>query len=190
MIATPAERGRTALLLAVLAGMLVGCEASPDIQEKNSVDKSISRNADAANGYLADTTLATWDRQHGTQIEYLGADGRTALWYPGNSGPVMGQWEIRDKGRGDAEICFRYGADTFNPVTGQSGGDWECQDVYYYTAWKFERVAGDPFNLTSGRLPFILPTREHVILSDAANRAGVGDAELRWKQGAVRLLKE
>ena len=190
MISMPARGAAISLLLAFSVAMLAGCATSPEIQAKDAVDKSISRDATAARSYFSDTTLAKWDRQHGTQIEYLGADGSTALWYPGNPGPVTGRWEIRDKGRGGADICFRYGANTFNPATGTSGGDWECQGVYLYTAWKFERVEGDPFRLNSGRVPFILPPREHVILSEAADRAGIGENELRWKQGAVPLRRE
>ena len=151
---------------------------------------AISQTAESARVYLADTTLGDWSRPLGTQIEYLAANGRAYLWYLGNRKPVSGEWITRNARLGAAEICFRYGANAYNPVTRTSGGSWECQGVYQYTAWNFEWVVGDPFHLESGRLPFVLPLREHVILTAAVDRAGYSQNVLKWKQGGYSLRNQ
>lgn len=180
------KRIKPFMLLTLIVSQL-GCTTSPEFQEKEAVDKAISQTAESARNYLADTTLGDWNRLHGTQIEYLAANGRAYLWYPGNRKPVSGEWETRNARLGAAEICFRYGTNTYNPVTRTSGGSWECQGVYQYTAWKFERVVGDPFHLESGRLPFVLPASEHVNLTAAVERAGYSQNVLKWKQGGYSL---
>ena len=61
------------------------------------------------------------DRQHST-----------ALLYPGNSAPVPGHWQIQGAGEWNAKICFRYGANTWNPVTHQGSDGRDCQSFIGY----------------------------------------------------------
>jgi hypothetical protein len=97
-------------------------------------------------------TTMTYGSQHGTQVEYLATDGRTWLWYPGNTVILPGQWK-----QSGANICFRYGANTYNPATGQHGPGWECMPLSAYTSGIVERVKGDPLRLQDrGAAPFSL----------------------------------
>ena len=102
---------------------------------------------------LSDATAVHYDTGHGTQVEYMSADGLAYLWYPGNRSIVPGEWHVRigprPLGPGPESrnaigpyavfeqdptqpvestlyICFRYGPDTYNPVTRMRGGNWEC----------------------------------------------------------------
>lgn len=96
----------------------------------------------------ADVTYASADIFHGLQIEYFSPQGKAYLWYPGNTRVVVGDW--KDEGR---KICFRYQSNSSNPVTGQTGGEWECQGKISAQSDLVSSVDGDAFGLTSGRLP-------------------------------------
>ena len=92
------------------------------------------------------------DGHHGTQIEYLSENGKASLWYPGNSSIVEGRWK-----REGADICFAYGGNTYNPVTGHNGGGWECMPFDLYWRVVEERMPGDIFSLQGrGAVPFKL----------------------------------
>jgi hypothetical protein len=92
------------------------------------------------------------DGRHGTQIEYLTEGGKAFLWYPGNSNVLEGRWK-----REGQDICFAYGENTFNPVTGHQGGGWECMSFDMYWRVVEERMPGDLFALQGrGAVPFRL----------------------------------
>ena len=108
-------------------------------------------------------TNLSFDPGHGTQIEYISPEGGAYLWYPGNSVILPGRWKL-DDGR----MCFAYGPNTYNPVTGTSGGDWECASVAFYFRPITERAKGDVLGLQGrGRVPFDLP-REQTSLAEIA----------------------
>jgi hypothetical protein len=95
------------------------------------------------------------DPFHGTQVEYLSDDGRTYLWYPGNRSILQGRW----KREGDG-MCFAYGANTYNPATGQSGGGWECMPFRLFWGSIEQRMPGDILGLASRtEVPFVLEKR-------------------------------
>lgn len=96
----------------------------------------------AAAQQLAGYTQMINDGQHGTQIEYLDDGGKAFLWYPGNSNVLKGRWK-----RDGQDICFAYGENTFNPVTGHRGGGWECMSFDMYWRVVEERMPGDLFSL-------------------------------------------
>jgi hypothetical protein len=133
-----------------------------------------SASAKMLTAFLLNTTSQEYDASsHGTQIEYLGANGVTYLWYPGNTRALAGQWRVQD-GTNYPSICFRYGENTFNPVTRQSGGGWECGSGPAYLFEKLSVVSGDVFNLASGRLPFVLPGKyTNVTMVKALSMAGL-----------------
>src|SRR5688500_2869286 len=108
---------------------------------------------------LAGQTIMSFDSGHGTQVEYFDKSGRTFLWYPGNRVVLPGAWKIQGE-----DICFAYGPNTYNPVTGQVGGNWECQDLTVNQRYAVERQAGDVFGLsTSEKPPFVLkPARTSI----------------------------
>ena len=102
---------------------------------------------------LANTTIMTWDPGHGTQVEYYDGAGHSWLWYPGNRVVLPGQYKLQ----GD-DICFAYGGNTYNPVTGQRGGGWECQNLKVEQQFTVDRSKGDVFHLKNARkVPFNLP---------------------------------
>ncbi len=87
---------------------------------------------------------------HGTQIEYLAPDGSTYLWYPGNRNIVVGGWDVRRSGN-KTQMCFRYGPNTYNPVTEESGGKWECIVLSNYMIFQIDRQKGDMFGLSESK---------------------------------------
>jgi len=121
---------------------------------------------------IPDATAMTYDAGHGTQIEYTSADGKTYLWYPGNTRIVPGRYKIDNMtlpldSRPNspmvslAAMCFRYGANSHNPATGRKGGDWECLPLSIYADRRREVRKGDIFGL-SGRqsVPFKLDKKK------------------------------
>ncbi|MET3897764.1 hypothetical protein ABIB57_001710 [Devosia sp. UYZn731] len=91
---------------------------------------------------------------HGTQVEYVAEGGKTYLWYPRNTNILKGQWKVED-----GNMCFAYGANSYNPVTKQRGG-WECEPVGAYQGGIAQQVSGDPMGLAGRRaVPFDLTGR-------------------------------
>ena len=100
---------------------------------------------------LANTTIMTWDPGHGTQVEYYDGAGHSWLWYPGNRVVLPGQYKLKG-----ADICFAYGPNSYNPVTGKIGG-WECQNLKAEQQFTVDRTKGDVFHLkNAGKVPFRL----------------------------------
>ena len=125
-----------------------------------------------ARSLLACKTLMTFYPGHGTQIFYLRPDGTEFLWYPGNAVVLRAKWDIVQRAtltqppRGYAAICFQYGTNTYNPVTQQTGGKWECRPAYILVRSIVDSAAGDVFRLASRTAPpFALP-RERTTIAD------------------------
>ena len=109
--------------------------------------------APAAAASYGNRTNLTFDPGHGTQVEYVAADGTNYLWYPGNQVVLPGHWQVNP-----ATICFAYGANTYNPVTGQHGAGWECERKADYASFIVDHMSGDVFNLRHREgVPFPLP---------------------------------
>jgi len=107
----------------------------------------------AFGGYpAAGQTYLSFSRQHGFQVNYFAENGRSWLWYPGNVQGVAEDW----KTQGD-EICFRHDARTYNPVTQRAGGAYQCEPLAVSRRTIVAKLAGDPFLLASGRVPYRLP---------------------------------
>jgi hypothetical protein len=141
--------------------------------------------------FLGDRTVLTYSPQHGTQVEYISKSGEVFLWYPGNSAILPGSlavlWEnasaeIDDPQEGRyrgqvklSHVCFRYGANTYNPASGQRGGGFECSPYSSQRERVKETRKGDVFDL-AGRsaAPFPLGREPQSI------------AALQKRVGAVR----
>jgi len=134
----------------------------------------------AVQQFLSNTTTKVWNA-HGTQIEYLAADGQTFLWYPGNVAPVKGRWKLQMTRYG-LEMCFLYGENSRNPITGQNGGQWECDMAAYYLLNRDEIVDGDPLKLAQG-VPFVMPRSTNISIAQAMTKAGRG--QLRQSNKAM-----
>jgi len=96
----------------------------------------------------AGMTYASSDFFHGLQVEYFSPDGKVYLWYPGNVRSVVGEWTAEKN-----DLCFRYQPNSYNPVTGQRGGAWECRNRAREKIALVSKADGDPFQLKSGRVP-------------------------------------
>jgi len=117
---------------------------------------------------VSNRTTMTFDPGHGTQIEYVAADGTNYLWYPGNRVVLPGHWKLEGK-----LICFQYGANTYNPVTRTQGGNFDCERLSDYTGFIVETAKGDPFGLAHRTgVPFQL-TRSRTTIAALLKRAGI-----------------
>lgn len=113
----------------------------------------------------SDVTVMSYGRGHGTQVEYLGSNGMSYLWYPGNRVVLPAPWKYQKD-----QICYLYGSNTYNPVTKERGGKWECQPIATSKLTRVETARGDVFGLAKRRaVPFVLP-RARTTLSTLAGR--------------------
>jgi hypothetical protein len=118
-----------------------------------------------AGGSIAGRTLRSWEPAHGAQIEYMRPNGRAYLWYPGNRVVVPSFWRA-EAIRGLASICFLYPLRSYNPVTRQLGGRWECRPERVWARHVVEVARGDIFGLSRrAATPFPLP-REPLSFSE------------------------
>lgn len=106
--------------------------------------------------YLKGRTVMHYDSFHKTQLTYYTENGREWLWYPGNRAALMGHIKVRAN-----QICFAYPNSSINPATGVAGPEWECAPLERFTAGIIDSVEGDIFNLSSGRIPFVMPKRRY-----------------------------
>jgi hypothetical protein len=135
---------------ALFTVLLGGCVTTGPSRDK-SIDRIdfLGSNVSLA---VSNRTMMMRDGHHGDQFEFLSNDGRTWLWYPGNRTLVRGDWKADG-----SRICFRYGKNAYNPVTGQQGGKWECTP---FADWKPRALGGyrgDVFGLTQrDQVPCVL----------------------------------
>jgi len=121
-------------------------------------------------------THMSFSQGHGTQVSYLRSDNIEVLWYPGNAVLVRGRWRIAEHANeppgGYADICFQYGTNTYNPVTGRTGGDWECTPALVYASRMVDHGDGDVFGLANRTTaPFRL-SRERTTIDDLKKITG------------------
>ena len=134
--------------LIALAGLLLlaACDPPKDEWPNAALATRLTESPEKARDWLSNTTVHSFGGGHGNQYEYLAANGKTALVYPGNLAPLKGEWQISGSGREVSRICFRYGANSYNPVTGQSGNAWECTKLWNYLYHQaIEIIPGDAF---------------------------------------------
>jgi hypothetical protein len=113
----------------------------------------------------ADKTLLFYDPSHGNQIEYFAPDGKCYLWYPGNKRALPGHWRME----GDT-ICFLFGSNTYNPVTGEIGGNWDKRPFKHFAATVAHTADGDVHGLATGQVPYSLPAHPALESVEAAKR--------------------
>ena len=117
-----------------------------------------SQSITKARAKLCDRTLFHYDKGHGNQIEYYAPDGFAYLWYPGNWRSVRSLWKLEATGRKRrTTICFKYARNTYNPMTKQHGGKWECRPFSWFLKGTHKKSpVGDVFGLSTGTIPFRL----------------------------------
>lgn len=118
---------------------------------------------------LVDRTVFFSGGGHGTQVEYFANDGRAYLWYRGNRASVPSNWKTASPSngdipgppipitQGDVAICFQYPSRSYNPATKTFGGEWQCRSSFLFAENIVAILEGDLFNLSSGRLPAVMP---------------------------------
>lgn len=170
-------RFRTKALVAGLVAALAACGmVENDRRLPVQQAAEIARSEALLKRYLSGNTI--WVHSdpddfgggHGTQVEFHASNGKTYLWYPGNSRPVMGQWKVETDSSGAPVLCYLYSSNSYNPVTRALGGNWECSRqnwVYLGDSYK-----GDVFGLSSGRLPFPIPDRKFYTVDDLLRMMG------------------
>ena len=137
--------------------------------------------------FLADTTIKTWDPLHGTQVEYLSANGQTWLVYPGNTRAVRGEWQIRSDTH-QPELCYRYGPNSYNPVTRQRGSRWSCSPAILTLAWRYgQMVDGDVLGVRQiGIFPQPMPPDVNISLNTIMVEIGRGPLQqadkMEWRR--------
>ncbi|MGB1234616.1 MAG: hypothetical protein ACPG5U_02655 [Planktomarina sp.] len=138
---------------------------------------------------VSNRTMHSVSRGHGNQFEYLASNGRTFLWYPGNRRIVAGEWKAdignvntfinqdpfaEPKVEIKPRICFRYGANSYNPVTKTVGGRWECRHIAIWMKSTHDLRSGDPLNL-SNNLPYILAKFPVTTIKEVATKIEASD---------------
>lgn len=98
-------------------------------------------------------TVVYYGGGHGIQVEYYSRNGRSQLWYPGNSKTLPGWWKQQSDGQ---EVCYRHPSYARNPVSGKNEGDWKCKSAVPTRLGVVANCSGDPFKLASGKIPFVL----------------------------------
>ena len=116
-------------------------------------------------GQYVNRTIMYFGPGHGTQVEYYAPNGVSWLWYPGNRTSLPGRYKVEG-----SNICFQYGPNTYNPVTGSRGGTWECGPIAFHDNSIVETLQGDVFDLADGTIPFILEP-DRVTIETLSRRA-------------------
>jgi hypothetical protein len=151
----------TAAFIALFLVSPINCAHAQSPSRSTSI-RGLMSAAEARQFFVCKTNMS-FAAGHGTQVYYLRPDGTEFLWYPGNAGIVRAKWKIvaypisNKPGREYASMCFQYGTNTYNPVTKQAGGNWECRLAHDKAQFVVDRVDGDVFGLALRQaVPFVL----------------------------------
>lgn len=146
---------RARLAGAALCAVLAGCAPSAQTDVQTAIAEVSSRSVQIPDYPQANRTYLSFSGAHGFQVTYLAAGGASHLWYPGNQQALKGAYK-RDTIGGRDAMCWRYGAQTYNPVTKQGGGKFACQSMELTRKTVVAQLRGDPFGLATGKLPYRL----------------------------------
>jgi hypothetical protein len=91
---------------------------------------------------------------------------------------VTGDWKIEVDANRQNRICHRYQTNSYNPVTGVRGGNWECANLVIQQSSIQTRIVGDPFGLASGAVPYVFDRQKLIPLDQLAQGAGVEYSDL------------
>lgn len=103
----------------------------------------------------------------GVQVEYLHSDGSAYLWFPNEARIIRGAWRVTKAG----EICFAYRREPAGLIFARSVGRWDCRSADQQVLRIFAKCSDDPFNLRSGRAPFILRSNDYFPTFKAIEKA-------------------
>ncbi|WP_234999402.1 hypothetical protein [Roseovarius albus] len=128
---------------------------SPSVSPSDALAEVNARENKFPSYPRANTTYLSFDHAHGFQVNYIGANGKAWLWYPGNRGGVDELWKTETI-RGTRAVCFAHPSNSYNPVTKQHGGSYSCSPLVLSQKSNVASLAGDPFDLSSGSVPYVL----------------------------------
>ncbi|MEP1613403.1 MAG: hypothetical protein ABJL72_15950 [Roseobacter sp.] len=144
-------------MVILLPLLLAACD--PATLEVSKQRQSIAATPANLENVMSNATVISRDPnprvpQHGTQVEYHASDGAAYLWYPGNHRIVVGEWKIEAEQGSKPKKCYRYGTNTYNPVTKRRGGKWNCSNPI---GGHDDFLRGNVFGLKPGPVPFVTP---------------------------------
>ncbi|WP_155839346.1 hypothetical protein [Hyphomonas chukchiensis] len=110
------------------------------------------------------TTYLSFDPDHKFQVTYYENETRSWLWYGGNDIALPSEWKVEERDIGEhgtplsgearTQICWKYGSNTYNPSTGNTGGKFQCTVLINALQITVSSLDGDVFNLSSGEVPY------------------------------------
>lgn len=140
----------------IISFVVTGCVSQ---QQTSDVASSVSEFASRENGVMdypqPDRTYLSFSKAHGFQVNYLAPQGKAWLWYPGNQRGVPEEYKL-DVIAGKDAICWRHPSNSYNPVTRRQGGSFACESLALSRGTIVAELPGDPFSLSSGRVPYRL----------------------------------
>lgn len=143
-------------LFLITLTFLAGCggsESPPSAEE--AIADVRQRENNFPNFPTAGITYLSFDLAHGFQVNYFSDRGIAWLWYPGNHKAVPEEYKLSTIS-GQHVVCFRHPPNSYNPVIGTSGGSFKCASLDFTQRGTVAQLAGDPFGLSSGRVPIML----------------------------------
>jgi len=132
------------------ATFVAGCQTTSHV---NALDEVRARPLVFADYPQAGRTYLSFSHAHGFQVNYLAAQGKAWLWYPGNSKIVPELWKLDRDG---TVICWKHPQQSYNPVTQQFGGGFACTSRQFSAKTIVAELRGDPFGLAKGNVPYRL----------------------------------
>lgn len=156
----PRSAHRKLLSVTLLPLLLSACD--PQTLDVSKQRQNIAASPTTLESVMSNATVMSRDPnprvpQHGTQVEYHAANGTAYLWYPGNRRIVVGEWKIEAIKSSKPELCYRYGPNTYNPVTRRPGGSWKCSRPF---SGSDDVLRGNVFGLKVGPVPFVTPKHQ------------------------------
>ncbi|AUQ54694.1 hypothetical protein PhaeoP30_02026 [Phaeobacter inhibens] len=143
------------LVLGRSVGLIALCLAACGGRETTKFNPTVHQISEERLAYPSSgATYLHWDKGHGYQVTYY-SERHVWLWYPGNRAALRGDW-VQELVAGEYYLCFTYPHSSYNPVTGDVGGQKECQLQTVLGGALEGALAGDVYNLSSGRVPYVL----------------------------------
>ncbi|MEX0371041.1 MAG: hypothetical protein AB3N09_10440 [Tateyamaria sp.] len=119
---------------------------------------AIPQNGAALRGLAENRTFHFSFRQRGVQLEYYAASGDAYLWLQEEAETIAGHWRIvEEPQRAEPRVCFNYSTSSFFADRRISGDDWDCHKQSDLQEHVIAIVEGDPFELSSGSPPIVIP---------------------------------
>lgn len=170
---------------ALLTTLLVGCSIDrySDVGTLGApIDDIYKLPVAEARAFVEDKTIMIYDGGHkacrfnyfgqyhyyycipvsgdGTLVDYYHPDGLAFRWFPGVSKPIPFRWKlVEDHGLFNTliyRVCSKYPSRGYNPLAGEDGGKWECDEIGRWSLNVTDVRQGDIFKLSSLRLPYTL----------------------------------